>query len=420
MDHKVRTIEASEIHSWAQCMGVGFLYTVAEGYPEYLLGEVDLERTWAAFDGDRVVGTLRSFATAFTVPGPAAVDAAALTNVTVAPDHRRHGLLTQMITADLRASAERGESVGILIASEYPIYGRFGYGAAVEGAVYSVDLPSTRFRPGGGDNGSRRDTAVRRDTGRVELVDLFTMRHEAPALYERFRTAQPGSIERSARWWDRVLHQVEVPGAKPPQGYRALYRSPEGVPEGYVRYSAAQGWDSMRQTGELTVEELVATTPAAYERLWRFCCEVDLVTKVRAGDRPVDEVLAWLLEDGRAVRQTGRFDFLWVRVLDVLGALSARRYSVDGRVVIEVVDTMGFAGGRYALEGGPSGARCAPTDQSADLSMPVGALGSLYAGGVSARVLRAAGYVDEHTPGAIDRANVMFRSSLAPWCSTWF
>src|SRR5579863_2532443 len=104
MDDTVRTIEASEIDSWAQCLGVGFLYTVAEGYPDYLLGDVDLERTWGAFDGDRVVGTLRSFATAFTVPGPAAVDAAALTNVTVAPDHRRQGLLTEMITADLRAS----------------------------------------------------------------------------------------------------------------------------------------------------------------------------------------------------------------------------------------------------------------------------------------------------------------------------
>jgi len=412
MDQTVRAIEASEIHSWAQCMGVGFLYTVADGYPEYLLGDVDLERTWGAFDGQRVVGTLRSFATAFTVPGPATVDASALTNVTVAPDHRRRGLLTEMITADLHASAARGEAVGILIASEYPIYGRFGYGAAIEGAAYAVDLPSTRFR--------RRENDSEIDSGSVELVDLSTMRHEAPPLYERFRTARPGSIERSARWWDRVLHQAEVPGAKPPQGYQALYRSPQGVPEGYVRYRASQGWDSMRQTGELTVEELVATTPAAYERLWRFCCDVDLVTKVRAGDRPVDEVLPWLLEDGRAVRQTGRFDFLWVRVLDVVGALSSRRYSADGRLVIEVADTLGFAGGRYALEGGPSGAVCARTDRAADLSMPVGALGSLYAGGVSARVLCDAGYVDEHTPGGLDRADVMFRSSPAPWCATWF
>jgi predicted acetyltransferase len=402
----VRTIEATEIGSWAQCMGVGFLFTVAEGFPEYLLEDVDLERTWGAFDGSRVVGTLRSFPTAFTVPGPAEVRSAALTNVTVAPTHRRQGLLTQMITADLRATADREEPVGILIASEYPIYGRFGYGAAIEGSAYSVDLAAARFRGPG--------------SGSVELVDLAALRREAPGLYERFRVARSGSIERGTRWWDRTLHQVEVPGAKPLEGYQALYRSPAGRPEGYVRYRASQGWDHMRQNGELTVTELLAVTPAAYERLWRYCFEVDLVTTIRAGDRPVDETLGWLLEDARVVRQTGRYDFVWVRVLDVVSALSGRRYAVDGRVVVEVLDSLGFADGRFALEGGPEGAACVRTDETADLSMPVDVLGSLYAGGVSARAMGDIGRIDEHRPGAIDRADVMFRSSSAPWCATWF
>src|SRR5580704_9079930 len=166
MGHRVRTIEASEIDPWSRCMGVGFLYTVPDGYSEYFLGDADLDRTWGAFDGDRVVGTLRSFPTTFTVPGPSGVDVAALTNVTVAPTHRRRGLLSEMITSDLRASADRGEPVGILIASEYPIYGRFGYGAAIEASGYAVDLASTRFRRPG--------------SGSVELVDLVTLRREAP------------------------------------------------------------------------------------------------------------------------------------------------------------------------------------------------------------------------------------------------
>jgi predicted acetyltransferase len=402
----VRNIETSDIHGWVQCMGVGFLNPSSDEFADYFLVDVDLDRTWGAFDGERVVGTLRSFATAFTVPGPTEVKAAALTNVTVAPTHRRQGLLTEMITADLHNAAERGEPVGILIASEYPIYGRFGYGAAIEGAAYTVDLVSTRFR--------------RPTNGSVELVDLATLRAEAPGLYERFRRARPGSIERSARWWDRVLHQVEVPGDKAPEGYRALYRSPAGDPEGYVRYRGSQEWDHMRKRGELTVDELVAVTPSAYERLWRYCCEVDLVTTIRASDRAVDEGLGWLLEDARAVRQAGRFDFVWVRVLDVEGALSARRYASEGRLVIEVVDALGFASGRFVVDGGPSGAQCQRTDEAADLSMPVDALGSLYAGGVSARVLCEAGRIDEHHSRALERADGMFRSSPAPWCSTWF
>ncbi len=402
----VRTIEAAEIEEWSQCKATGFLTHAAEGEGQFRLDDMDLTRTWGAFDGHRVVGTLRSFPTPLTVPGPAEVPCAALTNVTVAPTHRRRGLLSRMITDDLRASAKRGEPVGILIASEYPIYGRYGYGAAVDGASYSVDTVTARFRRPG--------------VGRVELVDLPTLRRHAPPVYERVRAGQPGAIGRTERWWDQVLQQVEVPGATPAQGYQALYRSPSGEIEGYVRYTATSDWDLMRPKGTLSVAELVAATPEARLRLWRYCCEVDLITTVQAGDRSVDEPLVWLLHDGRSLRQTGRFDFVWVRVLDVAGALAARRYQVEGRLVIEVVDPLGIAGGRYLLEGGPDGATCTTTGASAEVTFPVDALGSVYLGGMSVLALAEAGRIDEHASGSVARADTMFRSAVTPWCSTWF
>ncbi|MGD0254247.1 MAG: GNAT family N-acetyltransferase [Acidimicrobiales bacterium] len=407
MELQVRTIDASEIGDWVACMGVGFLRPRAEGFAEYFLGEIDLDRTWGAFDSGRVVGTLRSFATRLTVPGPAEQDASAITNVTVVPTHRRQGLMRDMVIADLDSSIERGESLGILIASEYPIYGRFGYGAAIESATYTVDARTARFRQS--------------ETGRIELVDRDTMRKEAPALYERLRIRRPGSIERDDRLWDRILHEEEVPGAEPPKGYCALYRSESGEIDGYLLYQAEPKWDGMgRAQGTLTVDELVSVTPAAYRRLWQFCCGVDLVTTVQAADRPVEEPLAWLLYDGRAVHQSARFDFVWVRILDVCAALSARRYLMEGRVVIEVKDELGFATGRYELEGGPDGASCARTSEPAELSLAVDTLGSLYMGGMSLRSLAEAGRIEEHHDGALGRADLMFRSAIIPWCSTWF
>ena len=78
-----------------------------------------------------IVATFQSYQTALTLPGGAVVPAGALTAVTCRATHRRQGLLTRMITSDLAASHERGEVADILIAAEYPIYGRFGYGPAV-------------------------------------------------------------------------------------------------------------------------------------------------------------------------------------------------------------------------------------------------------------------------------------------------
>ena len=77
-----------------------------------------------------------------------------------------------------------------------------------------------------------------------------------------------------------------------------------------------------------------------------------------ANDRSVDDPLHWQLVDGRALRAHDRSDFLWVRPLDVPALLSARRYPVERRVVLEVVDDMGYANGRFALDGGPDGATC--------------------------------------------------------------
>lgn len=402
----VRTIEAAEIEPWIASMSTGFLHHAAEGEAAYRVENMDMERTWGAFDGTTTVGTQRSFATPCTVPGPEVVTAAALTNVTVAATHRRRGVLTEMITADLRASAERGEPLGILIASEYPIYGRFGYGPAIDGASYTIAADTVRFRHPG--------------VGEVDLVDPATLRAEAPAVYERVRMSQPGAIGRKDRWWDEATGQVEVPGSTRTPGYQALYRAPDGAVDGYLRYTASSDWDQMRPKGTLTVTELVATTPAAYARLWRYCCEVDLITRVAAGDRPVDEPLAWLLADGRALRQTGRYDFIWVRILDVAASLAARRYGVEGRLVLEVVDPQGITGGRFALEGGPDGATCTATDDTAELTMPVDAVGALSMGGVSAVVLGRVGRVDEHRAGALADADRMFRTALAPWCSTWF
>jgi len=102
---------------------------------------MDLDRTPAAFDGESVVGTYRSFATRLTVPGGARVDAAAVSAVSVRPTHRRRGILTEMIERDIRESAARGEVASVLIAAEWPIYGRFGYGPATWQA--NSRLPTT-------------------------------------------------------------------------------------------------------------------------------------------------------------------------------------------------------------------------------------------------------------------------------------
>jgi phosphoribosylformylglycinamidine (FGAM) synthase-like amidotransferase family enzyme len=50
----------------------------------------------------------------------------------------------------------------------------------------------------------------------------------------------------------------------------------------------------------------------------------------------------------------------------------------------------------------------------------VDALGSVYLGGFSFADLLRAGRVEEVTPGAVERADALFRTDRKPWCPEIF
>ncbi len=400
----VRTIARPELRAWIEAMQVVYFGTGSvDDMERYRAERVDFGRTIGAFDGDRVVGTFRSFPTELTVPGGAAIPADAVTNVAVLPTHRRQGILNRMMAVDLRAAVDRGDVAAILFASEAQIYGRYGYGVATEQTNLLVRRHNVQFR--------------QTSDAPVELVSWQQLRDLVPAVYERFRCAQPGSIAIDGRRWDATFGTGTGPtpfGPKP--GDRAVVcRDAAGVPQGWLRYRADEKWEESRPASVLTVHELIAATPEAYARLWRFATEVDLVSEIVAEQRPAAETLPWLLVDRRAVRFTARHDGLWLRVLDTPKALAARRYLSADELVIEVSDADGFAGGRFLLEGGPHGAHCARTRARADLLLGVEALAAVYLGGARLTALAAAGLVQEGRPGAITRADAMFGSEVAPW-----
>jgi predicted acetyltransferase len=121
------------------------------------------------------------------------------------------------------------------------------------------------------------------------------------------------------------------------------------------------------------------------------------------------------------VHEVDRSDFLWARLLDVPGALAARRYRVADRLTVEVVDPFRPAsGGRFVLDAGPDGATCAPTSAPADLTLTASDLGAAYLGSTPLWPAAAAGRVDTHRRGVVDAFDRLFGSARPSWCNTWF
>ena len=92
-----------------------------------------------------------------------------------------------------------------------------------------------------------------------------------------------------------------------------------------------------------------------------------------------------------------------------------------GSMVIEVVDGAAWGGTRRLLvDAGPGGATCRPTDRSADLTLPVAALGGACLGGTRLRDLVLPHGADEHRPGALAALDALLRTHDEPDCSTFF
>ena len=266
---EIRPVREDEAASFVETVSTAFLQRpdveriAAEIWPMWEGG-----RTWAAVDDGQICGTFRSWPTELTVPGLACLPAAGVSAVTVLPTHRRRGVLRSMTATEHAAIRESGQVFGLLHASEYRIYGRFGYGPGTREATWMLDAERTTFH--GSPEGS---------------VELVTPGDEARAalssVFDAWRVGQVGEIRRRDHSWDFDLGLRDQFWEPKWSGFLALHRNVAGEVDGYARYRAEERWEQRQPRNTLQVDELHGLTLEASAALWRFLAEIDWVATVR-------------------------------------------------------------------------------------------------------------------------------------------
>jgi predicted acetyltransferase len=372
---------------------------------------VPVDRTLAVLAPDGSLAAMHgSYGFTLTVPG-ATVPCAGLTWVGVHPAHRRRGLLSAMIGAHLQRTAARHEPVSALFAAEAAIYGRFGYGSAADDVRIAAP----------------RRAALRPVPGSAEL----TVRFGAPGagdverLDQVHRTAaagRPGAVTRDSAVL-REQRLLDLPGLRRggEQLRVATVHDGEDRIRGYALLRRHEVWEPAGPRSTVVIREIVALDPAATHRLWSFLLDLDLTWRIDSPMLAVDDPVLQLLVDRRATTPQVS-DNLWLRLVDLPAALTARTYRAPLDLVLEVADSLiEQNAGRWRLTVGPTGsARVASTSAAADLALDIRELGAAYLGGRGLRALADAGLVDERTSGAVDAATVAFMSPRAPLCDWVF
>ena len=100
-DFELRPIEIHEINAFASCQAAAFGGRYTPDKLESLAEELRLDRSLAFFDSGDLVATTSSYVVPMTLPGLVRCKVAAVTDVSVAPTHRRRGMLTSMMRRQL-------------------------------------------------------------------------------------------------------------------------------------------------------------------------------------------------------------------------------------------------------------------------------------------------------------------------------
>lgn len=404
MPIQVRPIDKDDFPRWLEAIWTAFGEDLHEEAIERDKRIFEMDRVLGVYDDKAIVGGGGTFSFQMTVPGGALMPTGGVTAVGVMPTHRRQGALRELMLYQLADGKARGEKAALLWASEGSIYQRFGYGLASLAAGIDIERDRAVFREPGEWSGT------------VRLIDAATAAQKFPPVHDAIASVTPGFYQRNAAWWES---QILADPEHWRQGFSRkfyLLHERDGQPTGYATYRIKSDWGDVGSKSLLRVHEWMALDPRATRDVWRYLFGVDLIHRVTSWPGPTDHPLLHMVQEPR--RLTMRLgDGLWLRLLDVPGALATRTYPVDGELVLEVNDdVMPEVGGRWRMAVRQGRAEATPTDQPADLAVDIRDLGAVYLGGFSFSQLARSGRGTELAPGALRRADAMFATDRAPWC----
>ncbi|MEU1193935.1 GNAT family N-acetyltransferase [Streptomyces sp. NPDC005859] len=401
---RLRGVAEQEFAPWARMIADTYGLDRSEEELAHQRAATDLARTLAVFDEGEPVAGASVYSRMLTVPG-GVLPVAGVASVGVAPTHRRRGILTSMMRAQLTDLHEQQrEPIAALRPSEAGIYGRYGYGPATVGNRMRCDRRAMRLRP---------DTDF--GDGTVRLRHTVQTRPLLERIYDQVRTATVGWPDRQAAHWRVRLADHPHRRGTATALRCAVHHERDGRATGYALYRHSSAPDGLGgSAGVVEVTELAACSRQSYAALWRFLAGIDLVAWIDY-EGAVDESLPHLLVEPRAVA-AAPVDRLWLRTVDVDRALAGRSYSLPLDLVLDVRDDFcPWNSRRHRLQAEAGTAVCEPTTAPADIRLTAAALGAAFLGGTSLTALAAAGLVEELRHGALSLGSAAFRGEREPW-----
>ena len=395
-----RLVEMEQV--FCEALGV----TPTDGGDPTLRDYFDDDRSWLALDDDdSVAGLANGFATRLVLPGGRVVDGGGVPWVAVRVDRHGSGIGRALLEHQMADAAARGDAFLALNSSQYPIYGRYGYGPT--GRWWAVKIDPRRLRWRDGAPAAERVTIAHAPDVRARLVDC----------YARSFGAWPGEVARHEGHWTRRLA-----GRAGDKGRRlwALLEDGTGAVAAAASYGVEERFDDTGFANRLKVHDLFGVDESSQVALLRWLLGRNLVGEVECWRLDPGSALPDAMEDPRLLVTTEIGDTTWLRVLDVERIVGGRSTLARGDVVVRVLDPLvASVDGTWRMSGDGERLAVERTDEAPGITLSVDLLASLVFAYGGARRLAAAGRLTG-TPDALGALDRLFTWPRPAWSSHMF
>ncbi|MCK8489088.1 GNAT family N-acetyltransferase [Paenibacillus sp. MBLB2552] len=285
------------------------------------------ERSWGAFENGELLAKLMLLPLHLYVQGRP-IPMGGIAGVATWPEHRRSGLVRELLAVALRQMNEQGQILSCLHPFSIPFYRKFGWEVHTDYKKYTMNIdsfPSKTLTTG----------SVKRDIKNIELLN---------EIYHSFARQYNGMLVRDEEWWKRMVLGEE--------GHTAVYYAESGQPEGYLLYQV--------KNRELVISEFVFLNETARQGLWTYLANHDsMVTQVVFDRVPADDLLPFLLRDPRCKQET--VPYFMARIVNAAAFVAEYSFAVPAatspiRLSLRIED--GFAPwneGNWQLAVSPEG-----------------------------------------------------------------
>lgn len=292
----IRLLKKDELPDSLTLSEFAFQYTASPAEREERLAVMASQQIWGYFDQEQLAAQLVILDIKTWVNNKA-FDMGGIAAVATWPEHRRQGMVGQLLSHALKVMKESGQTLSFLAPFSFAFYRKYGWEGYVEYMRYDIathQLPKPELAAGGKFQRIEPDSAV------------------LNPIYEAYAKRFNGMLVRTEDWWrKRVFHRKK--------GIVTLYLNAAGEPEGYLIYQVKEK--------VLTVHELITLTEDANRGLWRLISNHDSMIEKVVCQAPLGDPLPFVLADPRIKQEV--VPYFMARIVDAAAFLREYSFNTD-------------------------------------------------------------------------------------------